>query len=171
VQRFPFVPVAGAAVLAIAGCGSGTRRESTAAGTSSTPVTAPGTPSAAGVQISTKALAGLGTVLVNGHGQALYLFLPDKHTRVTCVSTCAQVWPPVKLAGGQRPVASGKANPSLLGSDPDPEGGKVLTYAGWPLYTYIADSSPGSASGQGLNTNGGQWYVLSPSGQAVTRTP
>ena len=60
---------------------------------------------------------------------------------------------------------------SLLGSDPDPAGGRVVTYAGWPLYTFVSDTAPGSATGQGLNINGGPWYVLSPSGQVIFRKP
>jgi predicted lipoprotein with Yx(FWY)xxD motif len=159
-------------VLAIAGCGGGQANESTsAADTSSTPATTSSTPSAATAQISTKTLPGLGPILVNGQGHILYIFVPDKHKQVTCLSTCAQIWPPVKLPNAQKPAVSGQAKSSLAGSDPDSEGGRVLTYAGWPLYTYIADSTSGSASGQGLNTNGGLWYVLSPSGAVVTKTP
>jgi predicted lipoprotein with Yx(FWY)xxD motif len=121
--------------------------------------------------ISTKKLPKLGTVLVNGQGRTLYMFVPDKHTRVTCVRTCAAVWPPVKLSKGQKAVASGKAKSSLLGSDPNPAGGRVVTYAAWPLYTYVADTSPGAAKGQALNLNGGLWYVLAPSGKLIRTKP
>ncbi len=38
-------------------------------------------------------------------------------------------------AGASKAAASGAVNASLLGSDPDPTGGRVVTYAGWPLYT------------------------------------
>ena len=110
-------------------------------------------------------------MLVNGQGHTLYSFAPDKHEQVTCLSTCAQIWPPVKLPNAQMPTTSGQAKSSLLGSDPDSEGGRVLTYAGWPLYTYISDSVPGSATGQALNANGGLWYVLSPSGAVITKIP
>jgi predicted lipoprotein with Yx(FWY)xxD motif len=121
--------------------------------------------------ISTKKLPKLGTVLVNGQGRTLYMFVPDKHTRVTCVRTCAAVWPPVKLSKGQKAVASGQAKSSLLGSDPNPAGGRVVTYAAWPLYTYVADTSPGAAKGQALNLNGGLWYVLAPSGKLIRTKP
>jgi hypothetical protein len=59
----------------------------------------------------------------------------------------------------------------MLGSDKDPDGGRVVTYAGWPLYTYSGDSAAGQANGQGLNTYGGRWYVLSPGGTAITTKP
>jgi predicted lipoprotein with Yx(FWY)xxD motif len=99
------------------------------------------------------------------------MFVPDKKAKVTCVGACAALWPPVKLAGGEKAAAAGEAKSSLLSSDPDPEGGRVVTYAGWPLYTYAADSGAGTANGQGVNANGGLWYVISPSGQVIERTP
>lgn len=89
----------------------------------------------AGVVVSTRKIAGLGRVLVDGKGLTLYMFVPDKHAKVTCVSTCAEVWPPLKVTKGGKPIAGNGVKASLLGSDPDPAGGRVVTYAGWPLYT------------------------------------
>ncbi len=129
------------------------------------------TPGKAGAQISTRTIPGLGPVLVNAQGRTLYLFVPDKDKRVTCVATCAEVWPPAFLPKGQKPIASGQVKQSLLGSDPDPAGGQVVTYAGWPLYTFVSDTAPGKATGQALNINGGLWYVLSPSGQVIKTKP
>ena len=119
------------------------------------------------VKISTRNVPGLGTVLVDAKGRTLYMFVPDKHARVTCVGTCAAIWPPVKLSSGGKPVAAGRAKASLLGSDRNPAGGRVVTYGGWPLYTYVADTRAGVATGQALNLNGGLWYVLAPSGKIV----
>jgi predicted lipoprotein with Yx(FWY)xxD motif len=119
------------------------------------------------VVVSTKTLPKLGTVLVNAKGLTLYMFVPDKHAKVTCVGGCAVAWPPVMLPAGAKAVAAGSAKASLLGSDSDPKGGKVVTYAHWPLYTYVGDTKPGAATGQGLNVNGGLWYVLSPSGTVI----
>ncbi len=123
------------------------------------------------VVISTKRLPKLGTVLVDAEGQTLYMFVPDKRKRVTCVGTCAAVWPPVKLPKGAKPVARSKAKTSLLADDRDPSGGRVVTYNRWPLYTYVADTAPGEAKGQALNVNGGLWYVLSPAGKVIRRKP
>src|SRR5690606_37508496 len=39
-----------------------------------------------------------------------------------------------------------------------------LTYGGWPLYTFIADSQAGDTSGQGVND---QWFVVSVDGTPV----
>lgn len=125
----------------------------------------------ASVVISTRTLPKLGTVLVNAKGLTLYMFVPDKQKKVTCVSTCAVVWPTVKLPTGAKALAKGAAKSKLLGSDKDPAGGNVVTYNGWPLYTYVSDTSPGTANGQALNLNGGLWYVLAPSGKVIKTAP
>jgi outer membrane protein assembly factor BamB/predicted lipoprotein with Yx(FWY)xxD motif len=128
-------------------------------------------PGKSGVQISARTIRGLGPVLVNAQGHTLYSFVPDKDQKVTCVGTCAEVWPPAFLPSGQKPIASGTVKQALLGSDPDPAGGRVVTYAGWPLYTFVSDAAAGTATGQALNLNGGLWYVLSPSGQVIKTKP
>jgi len=123
------------------------------------------------VVISTRRVPKLGTILVDGKGRTLYMFVPDKHRRVTCTGTCAVVWPPVMRPSGAKIEARGKAKTSLFGSDRDPAGGRVVTYHHWPLYTYIADRAPGQAKGQALNLNGGLWYVLGPSGKVIRTKP
>ncbi len=153
------------AAFIIAGCGSSGSSTSTSSTSASTATSANSGASTPGVKISAKSVPNVGTVLVNSQGLTLYTFAPDMHSKVTCLSSCASVWPPLMLESGAKPVGSGQVKQSLLGSDPDPEGGQVATYAGWPLYTYVADTSPGMTTGQGLNVNGGLWYTISPSGK------
>lgn len=124
-----------------------------------------------GPTVQTKKIKGLGVVLVNSRGLTLYMFKPDKQKRVTCKGQCAAIWPPLKLKAGQKATVGGAAKKSLLGSDKNPSGGRVVTYNRWPLYTYVADSKPGQATGQALDLNGGLWYVLSPSGKVITKKP
>jgi predicted lipoprotein with Yx(FWY)xxD motif len=150
--------------LITAACGSTSSSSTTTTSTSTAGSTAPT------ATISTAKVAGLGTILVNTQGHTLYMFVPDNKRRVTCVGSCAALWPPLKISGST-PSAGGTAKSSLIGSDPDPSGGRVATYAGWPLYTYLPDSKPGEATGQALNANGGFWYVLSPSGAVVHTKP
>lgn len=119
------------------------------------------------VKISTRKLPKLGVVLVDSKGRTLYMFVPDKGTKVTCVGTCAAVWPPEKLPTGAKAVAAGRVKQSLLGSDRNPSGGRVVTYNKWPLYRYVSDTAAGQAKGQALNLNGGYWYVLAPSGKVI----
>jgi predicted lipoprotein with Yx(FWY)xxD motif len=112
------------AAILIAGCGN-------SGGSTSTPTTATGAATTAspstsaqnGVKISTKSVSNVGTVLVNSEGLTLYTFAPDMHSKVTCLSSCASVWPPLKLESGQKLVASGQVKQSMLASAPDSEGG------------------------------------------------
>jgi predicted lipoprotein with Yx(FWY)xxD motif len=119
------------------------------------------------VKLSVKSVPGFGKILVNSAGRTLYMFEPDKDKKVTCVSVCAKIWPPLFLPAGAKAVAAGGAKQSLIGSDKDPAGGRVVTYNHWPLYLYEGDQKPGTAYGQALNVNGGLWYVLSSSGAVI----
>jgi predicted lipoprotein with Yx(FWY)xxD motif len=165
VSKLAVLLIVPAVALATAGCGGSSKSSS-----GSTPPTA-NAPSAGGVKISSGTIARLGPALVDAHGRTLYVFAPDKDKKVTCVSTCAAIWPPAFLPGGKQAVAAAPVKQSLLGSDPDPAGGRVITYAGWPLYTYVSDTTPGQATGQALNLNGGLWYVISPAGKVITKKP
>jgi predicted lipoprotein with Yx(FWY)xxD motif len=138
--------------------------------TPSTPATTktPSTPATKSISPSVGTLPTVGAVLVNAEGHTLYTFAPDQHSKVTCVSSCATLWPPLKLANGETAAGPPQLKASLLSSDPDPEGGHVVTYAGWPLYTYAADSAAGQDNGQALEANGGRWYVVAPSGKVIT---
>ena len=159
------------ATAALAGCGGGSSSTSSSKSSAAAPTSSTAAPTTASTTvISSRNIPGLGTVLVNAQGHTLYMFMPDKHAKVTCVGACAQLWPPAKLAG-LKPSASGSVKVALLDSDSDPAGGRVVTYAGWPLYTYISDSAPGQATGQGLETSGGKWYVMTPAGTFITKAP
>jgi predicted lipoprotein with Yx(FWY)xxD motif len=130
--------------------------------------TTPSAPATKSIGLSVRTLPTVGAVLVNAEGHTLYTFAPDQHAKVTCVSSCAAVWPPLKLASGETAAGSPQLKASLLASDPDSEGGRVVTYAGWPLYTYAADGAAGQDNGQAIEANGGRWYVIAPSGKVIT---
>ena len=157
-----------AAAIAISSSNS---RKSTPAATSSTPASrSSAAPSPRGsLALSTRTIPHLGTVLVNGQGRTLYVFMPDAGSKVTCVGACAVTWPPLKISSGQKPATFGGINASLVGSDSDPSGGRVVTYQNWPLYLYVDDPTAGTYHGQGLNSKGGVWYVVAPSGVLVTQ--
>ena len=119
------------------------------------------------VTVERAQLGRLGTVLVTNRGFALYAFPPDAARNVTCTGDCASAWPPLKLHAGDTVAAGAGVRADLLGTVQDPGGGRVVTYHGWPLYTYLGDASPGHAAGQGADDDGGYWYVMRPSGQMV----
>jgi predicted lipoprotein with Yx(FWY)xxD motif len=151
----------GALGLVAAGCGGGSSSSAPNGGVA-------GAEHVAGsVAVTTRKIGGLGVVLVNAKGRTLYVFMKDQHRRVTCTGQCASFWPPLKWKGTSRPKAGGAAKRSLLGSDKNPSGGRVVTYNKWPLYTYSGDSKAGQANGEAQNLNGGKWYVISAKGVLV----
>ena len=124
-------------------------------------------PAAGAPEIKSATLPDLGPVLVDGRGFTLYMFEPDNRRVVACTDACAGSWPPLKLPDGTQAQAGPGVSKALLGSLPNSEGGRVVTYAGWPLYGYASDLEPGQANGQALDLNGGPWYVLRPTGEPV----
>jgi predicted lipoprotein with Yx(FWY)xxD motif len=75
------------------------------------------------------------------------------------------VWPPVTTSG--RAVAGPGIKRRLIGSISLGHGVRQVTYAGHPLYTYIADGGPGDTSYVGFNQFGGRWFALNAGGHAV----
>jgi predicted lipoprotein with Yx(FWY)xxD motif len=142
----------------------------TAASPAASPAAA-SSPAASGVQVSSATIPGLGAVLVNAQGRTLYTFAPDNASKVTCDTACLAVWPPLAVPAGQSPVAVAPVQQSLLGTTANPSGGQVVTYKGWPLYTYVADTAPGQATGQAVDLNGGLWYVIGPDGTVIMQKP
>lgn len=170
--RFALVLGAGISAFLLAGCSS----SASTATTSTTSTTAsPATTTTVGpfYQVGTGTVKGLGTVLVNGKGMTLYLFVPDRQSsKSTCYGACAQAWPPLLLPSGvTTPLAGAGAESSLLGTTKRSDGTTQVTYNKWPLYLWVGDTQPGQATGQGINNLGGLWYVLSPAGHEITTKP
>jgi len=92
-------------------------------------------------------------LLTDARGLTLYSFAPDTSTKSACYGSCAAYWPPVTGTPSAGPGVTG-----TLGTINRTDGTKQATYDGHPLYTYIGDSAPGTASGNNLNLNGGLWH-------------
>ena len=99
------------------------------------------------------------TVLADANGRTLYWFAPDTAARSACYGSCAACWPPVKGPATAGPGVTGGLS-VLTRSD----GSVQAAYDGPPLYTYVGDSAPRQANGNGLNLNGGLWHEVTASG-------
>jgi predicted lipoprotein with Yx(FWY)xxD motif len=161
-----------AATLSIAACGTATPYAATASpsptsGQTGYPAAASPSPipSASGTVVKARQTA-LGEILVDSNGKSLYLFLADAGTSSNCNSAgCVQNWPPLLTSGG--PQAGPGVTASLLGTTTRRDGTTEVTYAGHPLYYFIADKAPGQVTGQGIDAFGARWYVVSPSGTQI----
>jgi predicted lipoprotein with Yx(FWY)xxD motif len=100
-------------------------------------------------------------VLTNSQGMVLYWFVPDTSSKSACSSTCLKYWP---LVPG--PATAGTGVKGTLGVITT-GGMQQVTYRGHPLYTYVADTSPGMDKGNGVNASGGVWWAMTASGAKI----
>jgi predicted lipoprotein with Yx(FWY)xxD motif len=102
----------------------------------------------------------LGSILVDGDGNVLYLFTPDEQGESVCYDECAGFWPPLV---GEFAAGDG-VDAALMGSVARTDGSEQVTYNGWPLYYFANDAAPGDTNGQGVNE---VWYVLDAAGDGI----
>jgi predicted lipoprotein with Yx(FWY)xxD motif len=158
-----FVPagLAGVALIAAA-CGSSPTASNSPSSKASSPSSAaasPGTSSSSALKTTT--ISGT-KVLANAKGFTVYSFEPDTATKSNCNGSCATYWPPVK-----GPATAGAGVTGKLGTITRSDGSTQATYNGHPLYTYVSDSAPGQAKGNGVNLSGGVWHEVTVSGAAA----
>ena len=129
-----------------------------------------------------------GKVLVVGSGPyqgcSLYLLTSDQlHALTGAPYACSDnpnvknkpcdtvLWPALLTQGA--PIAGPGVNPRLLGTVtrtdlPGLGAVQQVTYAGWPLYRFFRDETPGETEGANLNdpvtTPAGIWYLRNPRG-------
>jgi predicted lipoprotein with Yx(FWY)xxD motif len=151
----------GAALLAAA-CSSSSSSSSAASG--ATPAGS-SSPAAAGTVITVRS-GPAGSYLAGPSGRAVYLFTKDSKDSSACAGACAGVWPPVTASGSV--TASGGAVASDLGTITRSGGARQVTYDGHPLYYYSGDTAAGQVTGQGITAFGGTWWLVAPSGAAIT---
>ena len=150
-----------AAVLALSACGSSGSSATASAASSSSP----------GTSFKTAKVAGLGTVLVDARGHTVYLLTSADHKNLPCddASGCTKVWPDLPLPGGTAAATAGSGvKASLLGTMKLSDGETYPTYNSWLLYEYAGDTGAAQEHGEGIQSFGGTWYALSPSGDPVT---
>ncbi len=161
-MRYRWLAPAGLAAIAltIAACGSSST--GSAGSGSASPSAASTSSSASATAVVKSAKIGGATVLTNAKGFTLYSFAPDTSTKSNCNGSCASYWPPVK-----GPVTAGAGVTGTLGTITRSDGSTQATYDGHPLYTFVQDSAPGQAKGNGLNLSGGVWHEVTVSGSAA----
>jgi predicted lipoprotein with Yx(FWY)xxD motif len=164
-----------ACALLIAACGSSSSSSSNTSSATAPPAAASSTSSASttastaaattGVTISTATAHGQ-TYLTGPSGRAIYLWVADTGDKSNCSGACAQAWPPVTTKG--KAVAGSGVNAADLGTTTRSDGTQEVTYKGHPLYYFVADKTAGSTTGEGSDSFGAKWWLVSPAGTAIT---
>ncbi len=147
-----------AIALGLAACGSDTV-------SGSSPSVAP---AAQNLTVSITAAGGIGNILVDPSGKALYTPDQEADGTVHCVAACLSYWIPL-APGSVTPTAPSGA--PKLGVINRPDGTKQVTAGGRPLYTFSLDS-PGKVTGEGVSDDfAGQhfaWHAVHSDGSAAT---
>jgi len=109
--------------------------------------------------------AGVGQVLVDSEGMTLYYFQKDQKGsgKSKCEGSCAAAWPPLITEGEPEAMQGVKA--PMLGTIERQDGSTQVTYAGWPLYTFVGDKKPGEDNGTDSKAFGASWYPLHSNGE------
>jgi predicted lipoprotein with Yx(FWY)xxD motif len=94
-----------------------------------------------------------GKVLTDAHGMTLYTFAKDSKGKSACNGKCAQNWPPLMAAAGEK----GGKGYSMIKRD---DGKMQWAYKGKPLYTWVKDKKPGDITGDGVLK--GAWHIAKP---------
>ena len=127
------------------------------------PATTSGQSSQATVAVASSKV---GKILVDGSGRTLYLFQKDQPNQSACAGACISAWPVDQ--SNATPKAGSGVTASMLGTIKRGDGTTQVSYNQHPLYYYSGDSAAGQLNGQGLDAFGALWYVVAPSGGAVT---
>lgn len=112
-----------------------------------------------------------GRYLTDADGRALYLFTADTQGQVgqpaasACYDTCADAWPP--LVADDTPEVGDRLAEELVETVDRRDGEQQVSYAGWPLYYFVRDSDSGDVTGQGVESFGGVWHLVSPEGEPI----
>jgi predicted lipoprotein with Yx(FWY)xxD motif len=144
-------------ILVIAACGGG--------GDNGAEESAPAGSDAA-TTVSVSSADGVGDVLVDEEGSALYAAVQEADGMVRCTEACAAIWVPLTVAG--EPTGSDGLGADL-GVVTRPEGTRQVTFDGRPLYTFVEDTGAKSVTGNGFSDTFGdlglfEWHVATPTG-------
>lgn len=143
-------------------------QDATPSSTEGTPVV--GTPEAVGgtqATIFVRESGTLGRYFSTPDGLTLYVTDGDTvANQSTCIGDCSIAWIPFSAT---EPLALPPGVPGELTLFDREDGSSQVAYNGMPLYTYNADSGPGSTLGDGV---GGTWRLATPGDQlGVPATP
>ena len=105
-----------------------------------------------------------GPMLFDSTGQAIYLFDVETSPDPQCYGDCATAWPPVLT--DRKPVPGAGVDSGLLGTTERTDGTQQVTYDGHPLY-FSAHEGKNEVKCHDVFLNGGNWYVVEPSGDAA----
>jgi predicted lipoprotein with Yx(FWY)xxD motif len=127
-------------------------------------------PAASSSTVALKSVDGVGTLLVDSSGRALYASDLEAGGKVMCTGPCESFWKPLLVPSGPPTGASGVGRLSVIER---PGGGRQVAIEGKPLYTFVDDRA-GQPKGIGFkDAFGGRhftWNAVLAGGGLATRS-
>ena len=103
---------------------------------------------------SCNTVSGVGNVLVDSKGFALYSPVQERTGTIMCTGSCTAIWVPLTLKKGMGSATAPSSLMSKLGTVMRPDGKKQVTFNGKPLYRFVPDGSPGKVTGKRRQPSG-----------------
>jgi predicted lipoprotein with Yx(FWY)xxD motif len=116
-----------AATLALAACGGGEGSPDSS-----------GASAGGGQTVSVKTVDGVGDVLVDSGGKALYAADAEADGKVRCIDACSSFWKPLTLDAATPTASPGVGTLAVIKR---PDGSRQVTVDGKLLYTFTDDSA------------------------------
>jgi predicted lipoprotein with Yx(FWY)xxD motif len=116
--------------------------------------------------VLTATVPGIGVILVDSQGHALYTHTDANGQAVACTDTCLTFWPPLTVAAGAK-IKAPKGVKGLSTSSATHQ----VTSNGLPLYRFSQDTAAKEAKGDGVNGFGGTWHVVTVKAKPAKSTP
>ena len=102
-------------------------------------------------------IGGIGAVLVDDHGAALYTPDQEADGKVRCTGECTGFWTPLPVGS---PTTAADSVDGRLADIKRPDGTRQVTYEGRPLYRFTEDGGAGKVTGDGFkDTFGGTEFT------------
>jgi predicted lipoprotein with Yx(FWY)xxD motif len=149
-----------ALVLLLSACGGSSDSSSGTAQSGSNPART----------VSVASVDGVGNVLVDARGAALYAANEESGGMVLCTDGCTTIWDPLTVNGNAPTAEDGLGG--KLGVVTRPDGARQVTFGGRLLYRFTEDPAAGTVTGNGFaDTFAGQsftWHVVTPGGVSTS---
>jgi predicted lipoprotein with Yx(FWY)xxD motif len=148
-----------ALALALSACGGSDPGATATAGS--------GTPT-----VGVKTIDGIGAVLVDDHGAALYTPEQEADGKIRCTGECTAFWTPLQAGS---PTTAADSVDGRLADIKRPDGTRQVTYDGRPLYRFSEDGGAGKVTGDGFkDTFAGTeftWHAVTTAGVSAGGKP
>jgi predicted lipoprotein with Yx(FWY)xxD motif len=127
-------------------------------------------PAAATDFLEVASIGRYGMVLTNSKHFTLYVLSAEGKGKIVCTAACEKAWPPVLVSSSVKHVSVAKGVDGKIGFVRRTATSDQVTYNGYPLYLFVADTGPRQSHGEGIVHFGGTWGMVRASAKTTAAT-